>query len=198
MDVCGFCKNGSDLVQQVNVWKPKDGFQLPLKFQNSFRGDFHKKIIKMGIMTDTGIGGVINSGHKRNYAILAKMLNLEWKPIPSRSGKKYWFQTYARMANKKKVDLIGPGWELKYNLIRPWLSFSNPYTELDGYRIVSVEPKKEISQSSIYKAFDWQTWFLILFTLVLSAIMLHIIKKITRTPDKPADLQNSIWELMVI
>ena len=48
----------------------------------------------------------------------------------------------AKMLKNNQIDVVGPGWQLRAQYKKPWIEFSNPYTESERFRIVSIEPKK--------------------------------------------------------
>ena len=47
-DICRFCRDGKDDVQQINSWKMKLGFRRPVEFKSSFRGNYHGAKLNMG------------------------------------------------------------------------------------------------------------------------------------------------------
>ena len=191
-DICQFCRNGFDSVDQVNTWNPRHGFRYEFKLEKSFKGNFHKKTIRMGLYPRA----ITQHGHRKNYEHLARMLNLKWKFVAPKDH--HLFNPFSIMLKNNKADLLGPGWVMNIKQSKPWLDSSIPYTESDGFRIVSVKPRKGFDANALFTAFDGWSWALIIGTLPVCAAVLDLIRRVTRVPDRPANFWNSLWDLTTI
>ena len=47
-DICRFCDDGQDKVNEVTVWSSHSGFTKPMKFERSFRGNYYGSHLRIG------------------------------------------------------------------------------------------------------------------------------------------------------
>ena len=206
-EVCRFCNDGQDKINQINSWSTSKGFRNPIQFPQSFKNNFYGAEV---VMTTLYIapwfhplgknekGDMVYDGTSyRVYMELGRILNLTWKFLPPHDGNNWRLNSYIEDLNSSRSEVVGGAWIFDYDgYMQADISTGEWY--FDGSAIIQVEPLKGIEPTAFITALDKYTWYLMLSLIPSCSLTLYLCRKFGRNPDKPAHFWNCVWEICVV
>ena len=192
----------------INKWRYTSGFMRPMRFLKSFRGSFFGA--KLGIGTyfhplDMYIDGKDEKGiirmdgrFFRFYQAIADTLNFSIQIVNHSGRDMYNFPLYVQDVKDRKTDIVGGWWACRHQRYQIAGDVSATYDHVDGNHIISIEPLKGSDPWSAYlKPIDQYTWAGIFCTILLTALILHVLCKAFK-PRERARFSDSLWHIISI
>ena len=193
-EICRYCDEGRDKIQQINNWKFNRGFKHKLQLRESFKNNFYGAELSMAFaFWDTDIN------KPNDFMVLADVLNFTWRIVPA-VNEWSWEQTFTEQLGNGSVDVMGGGWYMIYERLLKvgGMCMSTPETYFGGYPIVSIEPEKNIKVDSFISAFDSYLWFCLFTMIPVCGITLYVCRKYGSNSEGRVDFCNCLWEISVI
>ena len=214
-EVCKYCDQGENIIEQSNSWRSNIGFEKPVHLAKSFKGSFSGAQINVGLLYPFGSNAYIK-GHGaegndildgsvyRRWEHLAGMLHAKFKYIQARDGnllslimRNGTFVGNMKDLHNGVVDIIGGNRMGTY--VRYKASDFSTYTlRWDGARVITFEPDKGIQWYGVVQSFDSTVWLCLFISPPVVGIFLYLLRRFDRKPDREACIGDDLWDSMVI
>ena len=176
---CAFCQNGMSKMRLINTWSSIRSFQRILHLNKSFKGTFHDRTLDVAhnyLDSEYDKDKDIFPAEFRMLREVSAMLQFHFSMCRPKD------REWGRYTNGKWTGLVGMVHEEKADIAIGYISIDknrftvvNPTAVLDmeEHAIVSARPKKSPRWQAVLEAFDLQTWFLLLLSLIVTGFLLY-------------------------